>query len=261
MFAIVIFSLVAVSSISIMNSGLATASSTLEITMARSEIDAQSQALRFIANNYFAERNLQSSSQQYRTLWRAIASIAQYNEDGAHTLSEFNLDSCEQAYDWAGNRSLFRDSAFILNTRDLSSETDTGEIDSAVVVFTRQHGTSFSDDLPDANRSDKFYPASLYPRIIYGNSLAAGDSESGGSLVENRPDYTEVARAEGIWVVATTKKIKNQLGQDRYEYYDFHIRTCWNTPGSKVPKTIGTIVRIYNPDMTDKQESISEYEY
>ena len=51
---ITVFSAVSVGGIAIMNSGLNQAQRSLEITMARNEIDAQAEALRFIHNNYIA---------------------------------------------------------------------------------------------------------------------------------------------------------------------------------------------------------------
>ena len=56
MLSIAIFSLVAIITINMMNDGLNTAQRTLETEMARNEIDAQAEALRFIHNNYVSER-------------------------------------------------------------------------------------------------------------------------------------------------------------------------------------------------------------
>lgn len=54
LFAVTIFSLVAVGSLSIMNQGSATAQRALEITMASQEIDSQAQTLRFLNSSYIA---------------------------------------------------------------------------------------------------------------------------------------------------------------------------------------------------------------
>lgn len=54
LFAVTVFSLVAVGSLAIMNQGIATSQRALEITIVRQEIDAQSQALRFMNNAYVA---------------------------------------------------------------------------------------------------------------------------------------------------------------------------------------------------------------
>ncbi|MEO6109427.1 MAG: hypothetical protein ABIP50_00240 [Candidatus Saccharimonadales bacterium] len=44
--------------------------------------------------------------------------------------------------------------------------------------------------------------------------------------------------ADGIWVEA----LKSSSG-----YIDFHIRACWDSVGLSVPMTLGTIVRLYEP--------------
>jgi len=54
LFAISVFSFVAVSSLSIMNQGSATAQRSLEITQVRQQIDAQAEALRFLNSSYIA---------------------------------------------------------------------------------------------------------------------------------------------------------------------------------------------------------------
>lgn len=52
LFAITIFSLVAVGGLSIMNQGTATSQRALEITLVRQEIDAQAETLRFLNSSY-----------------------------------------------------------------------------------------------------------------------------------------------------------------------------------------------------------------
>lgn len=54
LFAVTIFSLVAVGSLSIMNQGINTSQRALEITLVRQEIDAQAEALRFFNDAYIA---------------------------------------------------------------------------------------------------------------------------------------------------------------------------------------------------------------
>lgn len=54
LFAVSVFSLVAVGSLSIMNQGTATAQRSLEITLVRQQIDSQAEALRFLNASYVA---------------------------------------------------------------------------------------------------------------------------------------------------------------------------------------------------------------
>ena len=77
MFAVGIFGLAAVGAISLMNRGLATAQNTLEITMARQEIDGQAEILRFLHSAYMSNKDPLSEDpcskpQSYRDLWKCI---------------------------------------------------------------------------------------------------------------------------------------------------------------------------------------------
>ncbi len=54
LFAVAVFAMVAVGSLSIMNQGIATAQRALEITLVRQQIDAQAEAIRYIHQAYVA---------------------------------------------------------------------------------------------------------------------------------------------------------------------------------------------------------------
>lgn len=43
--------------------------------------------------------------------------------------------------------------------------------------------------------------------------------------------------SSGLWV--------ESVPEESSHYVDFHIRACWDAPGSDVPSTLGTIVRLY----------------
>lgn len=53
---------------------------------------------------------------------------------------------------------------------------------------------------------------------------------------------SSVRRVYGIWIEAIPSGNTNGPG-----FVDFHIRACWDSPGSSVPTTMGTIVRLYEP--------------
>lgn len=55
---------------------------------------------------------------------------------------------------------------------------------------------------------------------------------------------TPTVTVQGIWVEAVQQvaSANTPIG-----YIDFHINVCWPGPGSQVPLTIGTIVRLYEP--------------
>ncbi len=62
-----------------------------------------------------------------------------------------------------------------------------------------------------------------YPQVIYNTN-------------------SNIKAAYGLWVEAVPS---NSVATTHF--VDFHIRACWPGPGSAVPMTIGTIVRLYDP--------------
>jgi type II secretory pathway pseudopilin PulG len=54
---------------------------------------------------------------------------------------------------------------------------------------------------------------------------------------------SSINQAYGIWVEAVPSTASNGPG-----FVDFHIRSCWDGPGSAAPITLGTIVRLYEPN-------------
>ena len=64
-FAIAVFCLVSAITMMVMNSDLAAMQATMELTMARNEIDAQAEAIRFIHNNYNSERLRKTLAQDH----------------------------------------------------------------------------------------------------------------------------------------------------------------------------------------------------
>jgi type II secretory pathway pseudopilin PulG len=53
---------------------------------------------------------------------------------------------------------------------------------------------------------------------------------------------SSILNTYGIWVEAVPSESPNGPG-----FVDFHIRACWDSAGSPVPSTLGTIVRLYEP--------------
>ncbi len=111
MFAISIFSLVAVGGISIMNRGNAVAQRALEITQVRQQIDAQAEILRFINSSYIAsyDPNSPAPSSGPAGKWYDISSTV------GHTVSDYapNSLSCPDISDVSAN-------AFVFDTKDIS---------------------------------------------------------------------------------------------------------------------------------------------
>lgn len=73
--------------------------------------------------------------------------------------------------------------------------------------------------------------------------ISASDSSSFPPFAQVRyEDDGSVEGAYGIWVEAVPSSTTVSS-----PFIDFHIRACWHGPGSSVPITIGTIVRLYDP--------------
>ncbi len=263
MMAIAIFAILSVITINLMNSGINNAQRTLEITMARNEIDSQAEALRYIHQSYIAERQLDRSSSEFRTLWDKLRDIANSEkqlktEENAVIPFDINaLSSCDEAYNGkAGMVEAFN--AFVLNTRLILPDSGTvydGNSYSTLVeeIVVGLKGINEDDD-------NRLVPTPLYPRIIYKYSSKDGiwredirteeDSatDNASSSLAEKQIYNRVARAEGIFIIAVGD---NEDDVKRSNYYDFYIRSCWHSIGSFTPSTLTTIVRLYNPEVIE----------
>lgn len=280
-FAIAVFAFVAIISISLMNSGMSKAQAALEITMARNEIDAQAEALRFIHNSFLSERNLsreelelntnREGNKWYAQLWQRMtrdATSTSPNQTGGlanmpNKVAPFNVESCHMAYEgWSDGTntypSLYNNNAFVLNTRILSPNTVITGGNNNVIYIAKDHTATFTS-------------TPLYPRIIFTNHLDTKDSDemtegvvADSSNISLDKLYRYISRVEGIWVISVRDATKfanitstnytptpGDLASKTPEYFDFHIRTCWYAPGRDIPTTIGTIIRLYNPEYVE----------
>lgn len=251
LFAVTVFSLVAILSFVVMNSGVQSAQASLEVTMARNEIDAQAEALRFIHNSFLSEREFVDDQQVYRNLWKRLTNPSTSGGLGnrSNDVPDLTYAKCNEPYDSTKPKSIAALHGFIINTRNINP----GEPNNTIITQS----------------SAKFQESSLYPRIIYSfdgtfgpgsnnsdnsnlsegyTNLAAGS----GYSVSTGQAYRKVAQVEGIWIISIAADTgANNVYSDVPEYYDFHIRTCWLSPGSNSPSTIGTIIRLYNPELVE----------
>lgn len=219
MFAVAIFSLVAISAVAVMNSGVSNTQSALESTMARNEIDAQAEALRFIQSSYNAEHD-SSSDSYYGQLWHSIIALA---NEADPDVTQYSPMSCAELYNDDSAKGILRQRGFVINTRKLGSTDDPND------ALVRERA--------------KFYSPSIYPRIIYDDDAMLSDLNAG-----------EAQRVEGIYVTAVKDPGSTTVRPGGTEkngsvYYDFYIRTCWYAPGKDLPTTISTVIRLYDPDM------------
>lgn len=96
LFAITIFSLVLVGSLSIMNQGMSTSQRALEITVVRQEIDAQAEVLRFLHTSYIAVYQSGNAVNDYKSdtparEWATM--VAKIKADNLPKVTDFNDDS------------------------------------------------------------------------------------------------------------------------------------------------------------------------
>lgn len=191
LFAVTVFALVAVGSMSIMNQGTAAAQRALEVTLVRQQIDAQAQALRYIHQAYVAAYQrggpaLSETADQWRKM----------NEKGVAQASAFGVT--------AGNVcSSVPNGAFLVNARQARMW------DSALTIAPPP-----GESLPP------------YAQVIYN-------------------DDSSIGSAFGIWIEAVPSVDTGEANTPGF--VDFHIRACWDSAGSPVPSTLGTIVRLYEP--------------
>lgn len=229
--AFVMFSLVTAISVAVMNSSLSGAEAALELTLARTEIDAQAETLRFIQDGFAKDR-------AYKNLWNEIIKRVPGNNTELPSLS---VASCDTLYNPVNPSTVYSANAFVVNPRRIGNNTDSQKED--YLGYT----------LIKADSSDvRFFAASLNPRLVYGkkeSGITDIDETTDAELKEVSP-YTYVARAEGIYdfVMPATDK----GGQSVAYSYDFYIYTCWYPPGAELPTTIGTVIRLYNPEFFDK---------
>ena len=210
--AVGIFSMVAIAVVAVMSGGTSNTQTALETTLAREEIDIQAETLRFIQASAAAEG---ASDGLFSKLWKNITegAIAEEDAEDAGAIYHFSPTSCSSIYPDPddGEPDAFLQNAFFIDPEKLQNENYRGD---AVVSY------------PD-NRN-LFHSTSTYPRIYDGN-------------------------AEGIFVVAVkdsgTKILSPSTSGISSEnsvsyYYDFYIRTCWDSPGSDRPSTISTVIRL-----------------
>ena len=270
--AISIFSLVSIISLQLMDRDIALLQGALEAEMARNEIDAQAEALRYIQNAYLSEREFASKKREYQNLWLKLSRGDINNNSSkvgaglaneANTISQYSSVECKQYYvdDNDGDiyHSLFKDNGFILNTRKINPKDVNGTI-----IQTTGDGAI-------ANPQKVFVEAPLYPRVVFtniGGTNPPGLKTDYEALSEYYPEgvtdptytmqkthklFDQVKLVEGIWVIAVKQDTSGAVNKDP-EFYDFHIRTCWYAPGHNQASTIATTIRLYNPEYIEDQQ-------
>ena len=228
--AIGIFSMIAVIIVTVVNGSASSAQTALEITLAREEIDAQAEALRFIHSAYISTSGGKAAVDdegKYAAIWEDITTKAM-DDSG-----EYSPSSCSELYD--GSK-LIDQNAFIINTKGLKNSTK-----DAIILRPSETGSKF------------FQEATTYPRIIYTSLYPYDDPLFTDEKQSNNTNI--IQGVEGIYIVAVKDSSGTKIvtggdkSQAKSAYYDFYIRTCWYGPGADHPSTISTVIRLYNPSM------------
>ena len=270
--AIAIFATIAAVAINTMNEGVANAERSLEVTMARNEIDAQSEALRFIQNNYIVEREFTEANHEFYQLWDTIISkytISANEFNKEYDMNDDGIKSCDVAFEKQVRKGgAPKNGVFVINPRLIqpNSVAKTGTVYKnlmkKMIVSPSQRNSI--DGQINSSSNYVMRTASLYPRMIYkvlkleeiddSSFTAQRRATSDDALVE-RSTYRDIISAEGIWVIGVKGEKTRMTSRGAIpEFYDFYIRTCWQSNTVSSPSTLTTIVRLYNPDVMEQAE-------
>lgn len=252
MLAVGIFSMVAVSVVSVMSGGTSSSQTALEATLARQEIDNQAEVLRFIHRAYVADVEAGNSSKFYR-LWKAITDLAiQPSGPADYDYAKFSPQTCNELYRTDYPYGEVFQHGFVLDPRGLiayDGESSSSNIDS--VLFSAKDYRERTDK--------KFREASTYPHLIYGAN--ANSTDMNNNLIDHSTDTSSQANqlysVEGIYLIAVRDPNQTQIlgagagtsSGKTSAYYDFYIRTCWYGAGDQSPSSVSTVIRLYNPDI------------
>lgn len=225
--AVGIFSMIAVAVVATMSSGTTNAQTALETTLARAEIDAQAEALRFIQTSASANKP------GFDDLWDEIlnkADNANRSEDVKNAITNFAPSSCSELYN-DENASIYEQNAFFIDTSTLGEFITQAPSDTFDSLSPSGPGASSSSLTPlisanDPDSPDSFSQAITYPRVYKEN---------------------DTVKAEGLYVVAVKDSGARVISANNAEsqaFYDFYIHACWDTSNSDHSSTISTVIRL-----------------
>ena len=233
--AVGIFSMIAVAVVATMSSGTTNAQTALETTLARAEIDAQAEALRFIQTSASANKP------GFDNLWNEIlnkADNANRSEDVKNAITNFAPSSCSELYNTENANNISKQNAFIIDTSTL------GE-------FITQASSDTFDSLSPSGPSAS--SSSLTPLISAKSDTGGSDSSNINPSFSQATTYPRVykenvtVKAEGLYVVAVKDSGARVISPNNAEsqaFYDFYIHACWDTSNSDHPSTISTVIRL-----------------
>jgi Tfp pilus assembly protein PilV len=231
--AVGIFSMIAVAVVATMSSGTTNAQTALETTLARAEIDAQAEALRFIQTSASANKP------GFDNLWNDILNKAHNatnssEEDDPNnwavlkdTITNFAPSSCSELYNTenANANNIYNQNAFIIDTSTLGEFITQASSDTSNSLNPLISTKSDTGDSDSSNINPSFSQATTYPRVYKENNTV---------------------KAEGLYVVAVKDSGARVISANAKSqaFYDFYIHACWDTSNSDHPSTISTVIRL-----------------
>ena len=205
-----------------------------------------------IQASYIADKD--TAEKRYPNLWKAITANALTERGELDSFSRFSPSTCDELYAKNTTDSIFNQKAFVINPRALGSFAE-DDLGSVLIRATAD--------------SNEFAQTTTYPRLVYAKPRGGFVDES--ELGSDDSEASTFHSALGIYVIAVreeargigsdaNKHVSQIAGQSgagsiRFEtvpaFYDFYIRTCWYGSDAKLPSTISTVIRLYDPDALD----------
>jgi len=214
--AVTVFSMVAVGGLALMNQGVAMAQRSLEIGMVRDQMDAQADALRYIYNT-----SVNQSATASTAAWSDITKLAAESAGDVNKIEPFN-----EITDGKSCRA---------NRLSGNGVTDTDKAASPFAIDLTKVGDKTADPTVKFNAVGYMLPA-------VGNLPTNDGSTTSQTYAQVRYNGA-TPTLQGIWIQAKHVAYTSST----FGYYDFNIYACWFTPGQSVPVTLGTVVRLYDP--------------
>lgn len=207
LFALAAFGFVAMAAMIVMQQGSHSAQLSLEINVVRNQMNSQAEAIRFInAAAQARERDVEAGdSSIYSQLWQRLVAKASGSSNSVSDWSSVTVNGPNGRVVCAE----IPPNAFILDVKNLNSGIKDG--------------------------ATNLQPAKVFSRLVYredydfdtndGNAISTGDIFD---------------KSEGMWI-----QVEKADSNSTSTSYDFHIRSCWESPGKSQPIKLGTIVRVH----------------
>lgn len=208
LFAIAVFSFVMMAILQIMQQGAIATQTSLEINLARNQMNSQAEAIRFI-----------NASQQSRRRTGEAGDTSIYSQLWSYLKTNFLKTS---ASNWEAMTSKGGVRAHCIDPTTVSR---------AFVIDIKNLG--LTDDTTKAVKyGNQIVSSVTYPRLVYSNTIDDNNKISAA--------ISPFTRSEGLWV----EMVKSSENNTSIAY-DFHVRACWEITGNATPLTLGTILRVY----------------